>query len=118
MCGGDPTLGADPWYKRSVFSTCVEVIPNPAFIKFANLSILHVCGGDPISEKQLKALEEYSPRVWRWSQTTMGKPTWEIVFSTCVEVILLHIFFVFFNGSILHVCGGDPSAVDVLIAKF
>ena len=49
----------------TVFSTYVEVILNDEMEKANDKGVLHVCGGDPISEKQLKALEECSPRMWR-----------------------------------------------------
>ena len=50
----------------------------------------------------------YSPRVWRWSQYTKNTSLNNFVFSTCVEVILFNIYANKQNGSILHVCGGDP----------
>ena len=51
-----------------VFSTCVEVILAELTYQVLLESILHVCGGDPNAKLAEKAHEEYSPRVWRWSQ--------------------------------------------------
>ena len=31
-----------------------------------NISILHVCGGDPISSSSYKNINMYSPRMWRY----------------------------------------------------
>ena len=50
----------------SVFSTCVEVILFPHTLHSADLSILHVCGGDPISSSSYKNINMYSPRMWRY----------------------------------------------------
>ena len=47
-----------------------------------------MCGGDP--KNQTEAIDELK------------------VFSTCVEVILSIDSLNVSNGSILHVCGGDP----------
>ena len=63
-----------------VFSTYVEVIPNPESLELIKKCILHVCGGDPKRR----------------------------VFSTYVEVIPKDELNGFINYSILHVCGGDP----------
>ena len=73
----------------SVFSTYVEVILLHDFYKSIHLSILHVCGGDPILLLELICCLLYSPRMWRWSYSWRKWKT---------ETI-----------SILHVCGGDPS---------
>ena len=67
-------------------------------------SILHECGGDPLIRIVGWKLEEYSPRMWRWSW--LSKLT---VFSTYVEVIPNAVHEVEFLGGILHVCGGDPN---------
>ena len=46
--------------------------------------------------------------MWRWSYMWSAVQfTWS-VFSTYVEVILRVAFYGFHQGSILHVCGGDP----------
>ena len=100
-----------------VFSTYVEVIPIDAAIIVLMFSFLHVCGGDPWSFES----------DWRWQK----------FFSTYVEVILLEIDCFFgSNGfsprmwrwsqleitsddliaSFLHVCGGDPTWL-VMIMK-
>ena len=52
------------------------------------MSILHVCGGDPLS---------------RYTVTRMLP-----VFSTYVEVIPTRVSFPLGIWGILHVCGGDP----------
>ena len=49
-----------------VFSTYVEVILFPHTLHSADLSILHVCGGDPISSSSYKNINMYSPRMWRY----------------------------------------------------
>ena len=58
----------------------------------SNQSILHVCGGDP----KLARMQEFQL----------------MVFSTCVEVILIQMLSVGFMHSILHVCGGDPDLTE------
>ena len=109
MCGGDPLSQAinqvEQKYSprvwrwsllsdseaawKTVFSTCVEVIPSSFKSGQLNFSILHVCGGDPkvLDDKQIE--EAYSPRVWRWSHPKMDSWALNAVFSTCVEVILI-----------------------------
>ena len=71
-------------------------------------SILHVCGGDPISLIDLHKETAYSPRMWRWSCFKEKFYQRNIVFSTYVEVILKTSIQNRINTSILHVCGGDP----------
>ena len=53
----------------SVFSTYVEVILFEAIEYFTQTSILHVCGGHPVSRIIIQTDEEYSPRMWRSSWT-------------------------------------------------
>ena len=87
VCGGDPMLLvlataqlqysprmwrwsfvlSDSSCSLFVFSTYVEVIPWKFNKNNGITSILHVCGGDPTSRRNGKALREYSPRMWRWS---------------------------------------------------
>ena len=50
-----------------VFSTYVEVIPGIHAIENIGNGILHVCGGDPDKAMKAKLLDQYSPRMWRWS---------------------------------------------------
>ena len=66
----------------------MEVILNSFFSKDKELSILHVCGGDP--NPKVKANNSLQ------------------VFSTYVEVILVEKPEEQKNDCILHVCGGDP----------
>ena len=49
----------------SVFSTYVEVIPIFPKNTMINTSILHVCGGDPMTGIITVNIPEYSPRMWR-----------------------------------------------------
>ena len=91
-----------------VFSTCVEVILNDLLIRNLWFGILHVCGGDPYIVNNFLYLCKYSPRVWRWSLLQNGDLWSDGVFSTCVEVIPISLFFFRASLSILHVCGGDP----------
>ena len=87
VCGGDPhqsprshyqfwysprvwrwSLSIVMWSKRlEVFSTCVEVIPITKHSEAVTPSILHVCGGDPVSTYLAFSWFKYSPRMWRWS---------------------------------------------------
>ena len=75
-----------------VFSTYVEVILKPCNTSITCISILHVCGGDPYWVKIAQNLQEYSPRMWRWSRSKNFKDWWWTVFSTYVEVILTWVY--------------------------
>ena len=128
VCGGDPTCPKDRgnffeysprmwrWSlqmlieekEKSVFSTYVEVIPLFDVAQKYKIGILHVCGGDPNTRVLYILLIVYSPRMWRWSSTSLiGLASWT-VFSTYVEVILFKCDLFSFILCILHVCGGDP----------
>ena len=129
VCGGDPIQNGSfhdmfmysprmwrwSWVTElfhfcfSVFSTYVEVILISRSRNSRNWGILHVCGGDPISNWSKRTGKRYSPRMWRWScfQSISKLASW--VFSTYVEVILVHIWGADHTCGILHVCGGDPS---------
>ncbi len=48
-----------------VFSTYVEVILNELNATKQHISILHVCGGDPMLILHQIAPSGYSPRMWR-----------------------------------------------------
>ena len=50
--------------------------------------------------------------MWRWSFILQQVTARMLVFSTYVEVILNLVIDVFFQSSILHVCGGDPKSGD------
>ena len=92
-----------------VFSTYVEVIPiTPLRLKIG-LSILHVCGGDPLVCVGGRNGYVYSPRMWRWSPAASALALWARVFSTYVEVIPDNKRSESMSVGILHVCGGDPS---------
>ena len=80
-----------------VFSTYVEVILTIVCIWRNQISILHVCGGDPTCPILLKAC---------WT-----------VFSTYVEVILSRPFSSFIFMRILHVCGGDPIGAVAVVSN-
>ena len=87
VCGGDPvnraektfmheysprmwrwSLGGEAsWRNTTVFSTYVEVIPWLSILALTIISILHVCGGDPILLPNSSLMKKYSPRMWRWS---------------------------------------------------
>ena len=72
------------------------------------MSILHVCGGDPNVVGHIHTAISYSPRMWRWSRQSQTNQTFDRVFSTYVEVILLSRKIFYLKQCILHVCGGDP----------
>ena len=74
-----------------------------------------MCGGDPKLQPAFDKVGKYSPRVWRWSLMLHKPFKLLLVFSTCVEVILLRNTFASLVESILHVCGGDP--IIVVIAE-
>ena len=93
---------------RLVFSTYVEVIPGFSAFLASSKSILHVCGGDPISLATTLPIIRYSPRMWRWSQLTVKNFIDHLVFSTYVEVIPCYLVIYQVRRCILHVCGGDP----------
>ena len=138
MCGGDPadhlTVRNSEEYSprvwrwsprhqfsntcRSVFSTCVEVILTEKELKLHSASILHVCGGDPKARSSRAATSSYSPRVWRWSQLIYRLHKIHLVFSTCVEVILIALNDTHEQCSILHVCGGDPNDIPDQLRKY
>ena len=94
---------------KSVFSTYVEVIPCEWCFVSNNNSILHVCGGDPHTAWFTTYMPQYSPRMWRWSSSSMDSAFISNVFSTYVEVIPYDASCNSRIYCILHVCGGDPS---------
>ena len=51
--------------ERMVFSTYVEVIPSRNSTSWVHISILHVCGGDPVTFRCWQFRWMYSPRMWR-----------------------------------------------------
>ena len=51
--------------------------------------------------------------MWRWSNVTHQKPKLIVVFSTCVEVILVLTALRKTFLGILHVCGGDPNIIKL-----
>ena len=87
VCGGDPKAYGDSfsrsvcsprmwrWSYNSnvkklspeVFSTYVEVILKTNITSFLEISVLHVCGGDPQRETAVSKKDGCSPRMWRWS---------------------------------------------------
>ena len=72
----------------NVFSTYVEMILKWKKIWNYPLSILHVCGDDPVFKStHLKPLV-YSPRMWRWFSADTALKNSDSVFSTYVEMIL------------------------------
>ena len=137
VCGGDPNtapvLYADGEYSPRmwrwsyfvwlalvnslVFSTYVEVIPAKAELVKPFLSILHVCGGDPVFVVGYLIGYLYSPRMWRWSSFDTIILQRIRVFSTYVEVIPIYDAKVAVLKSILHVCGGDPMKKERLITS-
>ena len=98
--------------RKTVFSTYVEVILKPKAPIASSFSILHVCGGDPVNWTFGITVFMYSPRMWRWSQARTSCNMHQTVFSTYVEVILLHPKSFLSSNCILHVCGGDPFRTD------
>ena len=92
--------------EHQVFSTCVEVILMTYQTSLENISILHVCGGDPNIIKLANYWLFYSPRVWRWSPSQNIVKQLHPVFSTYVEVILSLVAPTKTSICILHVCGG------------
>ena len=101
--------------RNSVFSTYVEVILTLALACLVFVSILHVCGGDPNFTAQVINSNKYSPRMWRWSLYWSLEMTSHWVFSTYVEVIPIISPLITLFHSILHVCGGDPRLVKMLV---
>ena len=99
---------------KRVFSTYVEVILSAVLLLLMVMSILHVCGGDPIVPVCGFLIIPYSPRMWRWSHIWNIHCVGSMVFSTYVEVILTNPLRNYHNGSILHVCGGDPKLFDYI----
>ena len=90
----------------------MEVILQLILPRLLILSILHVCGGDPLTGLITEVLPPYSPRMWRWSQQHFLYHNHHLVFSTYVEVILIASSCAILKPSILHVCGGDPIELD------
>ena len=93
----------------NIFSTYVEVIPIPSPVTQRPKNFLHVCGGDPQFQFFIDFFQSFSPRMWRWSSTSLtGLASWTI-FSTYVEVILTGTWLTDRQSHFLHVCGGDPN---------
>ena len=137
VCGGDPRYSwqlkperqysprmwrwslsccRPPCYAK-VFSTYVEVILLSWKSYTVAQGILHVCGGDPGVGVMSHLHFKYSPRMWRWSCKACQSAISWIVFSTYVEVIPKKDNHGYWDESILHVCGGDPSANSGQIAN-
>ena len=95
-----------------VFSTYVEVILGIYTGDISEVSVLHVCGGDPTSTWFSAKMPKCSPRMWRWSLMKRYEFHDLGVFSTYVEVILESSFLRYLLGGVLHVCGGDPWTLD------
>ena len=100
-----------------VFSTYVEMIPFSVVVSSLKSSILHVCGDDPKTYHQNLEQQLYSPRMWRWSLSLNNLISVCRVFSTYVEMILVHHTGSFQNKGILHVCGDDPRLGVFLLWK-
>ena len=77
-------------------------------VEITTVSILHVCGDDPIICVRENQRYLYSPRMWRWSFFHRFLLHDWLVFSTYVEMILNFVIEGPPVGSILHVCGDDP----------
>ena len=91
-----------------VFSTYVEMILTFFVRHDKNISILHVCGDDPLQVPIPAPFYQYSPRMWRWSYSWSNEPQIGFVFSTYVEMILSFVHILRKWACILHVCGDDP----------
>ena len=107
VCGGDPVIGQFGGSKSAysprmwrwslerqalnssslVFSTYVEVIPLMMKAIKMQSGILHTCGGDPIPLYGVWNTMKYSPRMWRWSQSSLWYNKHRYVFSTHVESV-------------------------------
>ena len=109
VCGGDPSsntlVDLTNWYSPRMWrwSLLAQLLGS------LSNCILHVCGGDPSTKKMARYTREYSPRMWRWSPLGWLCTTTKLVFSTYVEVILVHWSKIKLPPGILHVCGGDPA---------
>ena len=99
-----------------MFSTYVEVILNVIFSRRTIISVLHVCGGDPMCIFYLPNGRSCSPRMWRWSSDPEFISFTVFVFSTYVEVILIAAVVRLEDKCVLHVCGGDPTTLWILTA--
>ena len=87
----------------------MEVILTETLLQGDCLNFLHVCGGDPKSPLFLKNINQFSPRMWRWSASKRRKFCSRNIFSTYVEVILAKKQNQPKLKHFLHVCGGDPT---------
>ncbi len=72
----------------AVFSTSVEVFPEPNLICLLPFRLLHVRGGVSGDAGIEHYTSESSPRPWRCFQILEGKLREQGVFSTSVEVFL------------------------------
>ena len=79
---------ATHFLQDKVFSTYVEMIPCFIISQSMEVSILHVCGDDPLTCLLGLAQLQYSPRMWRWSWPENQVYLNRTVFSTYVEMIL------------------------------
>ena len=102
---------------NDVFSTYVEMILSVPDWTISSVRILHVCGDDPEIDEDIRVKKEYSPRMWRWSLSLNNLISVCRVFSTYVEMILVHHTGSFQNKGILHVCGDDPRLGVFLLWK-
>ena len=92
----------------NVFSTYVEVILSSSNIYIGIKCFLHVCGGDPKVNVDVRLQSAFSPRMWRWSCSSYIIFPMLNVFSTYVEVIPIASSCLAWLACFLHVCGGDP----------
>ena len=97
-----------------VFSTYVEVILFDLVINVWVFGFLHVCGGDPFSNRKWNNHATFSPRMWRWSSEPKEHKKNSSVFSTYVEVIPSWDYSKSCFDCFLHVCGGDPEVGEAI----
>ena len=98
----------------SVFSTYVEMILRLLTGILVVISVLHVCGDDPFWNLKQFSKPWCSPRMWRWSYSSLNAHSGTLVFSTYVEMILSVTLIFPSTLSVLHVCGDDPKASRLL----
>ncbi len=99
---------------NKVFSTYVEMILLIWACAAVGPSVLHVCGDDPIHSTCTAMTSKCSPRMWRWSYSSIIAGSRKRVFSTYVEMILWKLLSNSRHLGVLHVCGDDPNVVQTL----
>ena len=128
VCGGDPELEENRFdydkcspcmwgWSSSVHESYLALFVFPMYVGVIllvrirynnNLSVPHVCGGDPNVHGLVLVSNVCSPCMWGWSYVSDNRQYLSYVFPMYVGVILANLLSAIIYNRVPHVCGGDP----------